>query len=101
MRDARPRPRRHRLQAQELKLSLRALAGLAQDEEPGGSGGEARRRRGLGEREVAVTNDRPWRLADLTFVPSGSGRERATINGVRVVRQNGRYWIMTRNGPQW
>jgi hypothetical protein len=26
-----------------------------------------------------VTNDRPWRLADLTFVPSGGGRERATI----------------------
>ena len=48
-----------------------------------------------------MTNDRPWRLADLTFVPSGSGRGRATINGVRVVRQNGRYWIMTRNGPQW
>ena len=53
------------------------------------------------EREVAVTNDCPWRLADLTFVPSGDGRERATINGIEVVRQNGRYWIMTRNSPQW
>jgi hypothetical protein len=28
-----------------------------------------------------MTNDRPWRLADLKFVPSGNGREKATING--------------------
>jgi hypothetical protein len=27
--------------------------------------------------------------------------ERATINGGQIVRQNGRYWIMTHNGPQW
>jgi hypothetical protein len=27
---------------------------------------------------VEVTNDRPWRLADLSFAPSGNGRERAT-----------------------
>jgi tripartite-type tricarboxylate transporter receptor subunit TctC len=40
-----------------------------------------------------VTNDNPWRLADLSFAPSGNGRERATINGVEVVRENGRYWI--------
>jgi sugar lactone lactonase YvrE len=46
-----------------------------------------------------VTNDRPWRLADLSFAPSGNGRERATINGVEVVRDNGRYWITTPNGP--
>ncbi len=26
----------------------------------------------------SVTNDRPWRLADLLFVPSGNGREKAT-----------------------
>jgi hypothetical protein len=65
------------------------------------TGREARRRRGLGEREVAVTNDRPWRLEDLTFVPSGDGRERATINGVEVVRRNKRYWIMAPNGPQY
>jgi hypothetical protein len=39
-----------------------------------------------------VTNDRPWHLADLSFAPSGNGRERATINGVEVVRENGRYW---------
>jgi hypothetical protein len=31
---------------------LRPLAGLAQDEEPGGSSGEARGGRGLGEGEV-------------------------------------------------
>jgi hypothetical protein len=30
-----------------------------------------------------------------------NGRERATINGVEVVRENGRYWITTPNGPIW
>ena len=50
---------------------------------------------------MKVTNDRPWRLADLSFVPSGNGRERATINGVEVVREDGRYWIITPNGPLW
>jgi hypothetical protein len=45
-----------------------------------------------------MINDRPWRLADLKFVPSGNGREKATINGVRIVRENGRYWILTPNG---
>ena len=50
---------------------------------------------------MAVTNDRPWRLADLTFVPSGDGREKATINGVEIVRLNGRYSIVARNGPFW
>ena len=49
-----------------------------------------------------MINGRPWRLADLTFVPLGDGRERAAINGdVEIVRHNGRYWIMTPNGPQW
>jgi hypothetical protein len=51
--------------------------------------------------EAAVTSHRPWRLADLTFVPAGEGRERAEINGVRIFRQKGRYWIMTNDGPQW
>jgi hypothetical protein len=51
--------------------------------------------------EGSVTNDRPWRLADLSFVPSGNGREKATINGVEVVKENGRYWIITPNGPLW
>jgi hypothetical protein len=50
-----------------------------------------------------MTNEKPWRiadlLADLTFVPFGNGME--TVNGVQIVRQNGRYWIMTHNGPQW
>jgi hypothetical protein len=50
---------------------------------------------------VAVTNDQPWHLADLTFVPSGDGEERATINGVEVIRENGRYWVLTPNGPIW
>jgi hypothetical protein len=53
----------------------------------------------MGEAEVEMTNEKPWRiadlLADLTFVPFGNGMERATINGVQIVRQNGRYWIMT------
>jgi hypothetical protein len=49
----------------------------------------------------SVTNDRPWRLADLSFVPSGNGRKKATINGVEVVKENGRYWIIAANGPLW
>ena len=49
-----------------------------------------------------MTNDRAWRLTDLTFVPLGDGRERATINGeVEILRKNGRYWITTPHGPQW
>ena len=40
--------RRHRVEAQGLALPLRPLARLAQDEEPGVRGGEARSRRGLG-----------------------------------------------------
>jgi hypothetical protein len=36
-----------------LALSLGALARLAQDEEPGGIGGEARRGRGLGQNDRA------------------------------------------------
>jgi hypothetical protein len=59
----------------------------------------------MGEAGVEMTNEKPWRiadlLADLTFVPFGNGMERATINGVQIVRQNGRYWIMTHKGPQW
>jgi hypothetical protein len=46
-------------------------------------------------------NDRPWRLTDLAFVPAGDGRERAAINGVEVIRENGRYWIITPSGPIW
>jgi hypothetical protein len=50
---------------------------------------------------VEVTNERPWRLADLTFLPAETGRERATLEGVEVVRENGRYWILTPDGPLW
>ena len=53
------------------------------------------------QREVAVTDDQSWRLANLTFVPSGDGKETATINGVEVIRENGRYWIITPAGPIW
>jgi hypothetical protein len=45
--------RGHRLEAARLALPLRPLAGLAQDEEPGG-GGEARGGGGVGEGEVAM-----------------------------------------------
>jgi hypothetical protein len=41
--------------------------GLAQVQELRGSGGEARGGRRLGEREVALTNDGPWRLPDVTL----------------------------------
>src|SRR5215813_1555949 len=82
-----------------------SAAALAQVQEPGGAGGEARGGRGVGEAEVEMSNEKPWRiadlLADLTFVPLDNGMERATINGVQIVRQNGRYWIMTHNRPQW
>jgi hypothetical protein len=41
--------RRHRVEAAGLALSLRPLARLAQVQEPGGSGSEARGGRGLGQ----------------------------------------------------
>jgi hypothetical protein len=50
---------------------------------------------------VEVTDDRPWRLSDLTFVPAEVGRERATLENVEVVRENGRYSIITPDGPLW
>jgi hypothetical protein len=28
-------------------------------------------------------------------------REKATINGVEIVREDGRYWIRTENGPHY
>src|SRR5262249_49746096 len=42
-------PRRHRVEAQGLHLPFRPLSRLAQDEEPCGSGGEARRGTRLGQ----------------------------------------------------
>src|SRR5262249_10894823 len=46
--------RGHRLEAARLAPPLRPLAGLGPDEEPGGAGGEARGRGGLGEGDVAM-----------------------------------------------
>ena len=48
-----------------------------------------------------MTNHRRWRLADLTFVLAAEGTEKAEINGIRIFRRNGRYWITTNDGPQW
>ena len=43
-----------------------------------------------------------WCLADLMFEPMGDDlREKATINGVEIVREDGRYWIRTENGPHY
>jgi hypothetical protein len=45
------------------------------------------------EEEVEMT-EKPWRLADLKFEPMGDDlREKATINGVEIVRRDGRYSI--------
>src|SRR6516162_788416 len=49
----------------------RPLARLAQDEEPGGAGDEARGGGGLGEAEVEMTNENPWQRAVLRV---GDGR---------------------------
>jgi hypothetical protein len=55
----------------------------------------------LGKEEVEMT-EKPWRLADLMFEPMGDDlREKATINGVEIVRKDGRYWIRTENGPSY
>jgi hypothetical protein len=58
-------------------------------------------RGGLGEGEVEMTDQsdqRPWRLEHLAFESMGDDqRERATIDGVEIVRKDGRYWI---NSPQ-
>jgi hypothetical protein len=43
------RTRRHRVEAQGFAVQLRPLAGLAQEQEPGGTAGATRGRRGLGE----------------------------------------------------
>jgi NACalpha-BTF3-like transcription factor len=49
-------------------------------------------RRRIGRREM--TDQKPWRLEDLVFVSMGDDlREIATIDGVEIVRQDGRYWI--------
>jgi hypothetical protein len=63
--------------------------------------GEARGGGGLGKAEMEMT-EKPWCLADLMFEPMGDDlREKATINGVEIVREDGRYWIRTENGPHY
>jgi hypothetical protein len=45
----------------------------------------------LGEEKVEMT-EKPWCLANLMFEPMGDDlREKATINGVEIVREDGRY----------
>ena len=60
---------------------------------------EAEEDRGKGE--VEMTDQKPWRLEDLAFQSMGDDRrEKATIDGVEIVRQDGRYWINSPYG-QW
>ena len=41
-----------------------------------------------------MTDHKPSRLEDLVFESMDDDlRERATIDGVEIVRQDGRYWI--------
>jgi hypothetical protein len=47
-----------------------------------------------------MTSEHPWRLQDLEFEPAGEGTERATIDGVEIVRVNGKYSITSPHG-QW
>jgi hypothetical protein len=50
---------------------------------------------------VEMTDQKPWRLQDLAFESMGDDqKERATIDGVEIVRQDGRYWINSPHG-QW
>ena len=52
------RPRRHRLEAEGLALSLRPLPRLAQDEEPGCTSGEFRAGNGSGSAKASRSQDR-------------------------------------------
>ena len=48
-----------------------------------------------------MTDQKPWRLEDLAFEFMGDDqKERATIDGVKLVRQDGRYWISSPD-HQW
>src|SRR5215813_10841282 len=49
------RARRHRIEAPWLALLLRPLAALGQEQESGGTGGQARSRGGLGKEAVAMS----------------------------------------------
>ena len=47
-----------------------------------------------------MSDQKPWRLEDLVFESMGDDqRERATIDGVEIVRQDGRYWINSPYAP--
>jgi hypothetical protein len=49
-----------------------------------------------------MTDQKPWRLEDLAFESMGDDRrEKATIDGVEIVREDGRYWIRTQDGPHY
>jgi len=72
--------RRHRVEAQGLGLPFRPIAGLAQDKEPGGSGGTAGSGGGLGEmtrrkREIiGLRNERDFPyLVELALPLGGFG----------------------------
>jgi hypothetical protein len=48
-----------------------------------------------------MTDQKPWRLEDLAFESMGDDqREKATIDGVEIVRQDGRYWINSPYGQR-
>jgi hypothetical protein len=50
---------------------------------------------------MEMTDQKPWCLEDLVFEPMGDDlREWARIDGVEIVRQDGRYWINSPYG-QW
>jgi hypothetical protein len=52
-------------------------------------------------RRDGMADQKPWRLEDLAFESTGDDqREKATIDGVEIVRRDGRYWIHSPNG-QW
>jgi hypothetical protein len=41
-----------------------------------------------------MTDQKPWRLEELAFESMGDDqRDKATIDGVEIVRKDGRYWI--------
>ena len=48
-----------------------------------------------------MTDQKPWRLEDLAFESMGDDRrEKATIDGVEIMRQDGRYCINSPYG-EW
>ena len=56
----------HRVEAARLALPLRPVEGLAQDEEPGGTGGEARGRAGLGA--MSKRKLKPWMRVEQAII---------------------------------